>query len=79
MLIERDDHVVNACEIKFYSDAFVVDKTYYHDLLRRQNILIEKLSPKMAVYQTLISTYGLKKNEYSGIFSQVVSMDDLFV
>ena len=78
LLIERDDHVVNACEIKFYSDAFVVDKSYYRELLRRQNILIEKLSPKMAVYQTLISTYGLKQNEYSGVFSQVVSMDDLF-
>lgn len=78
LLIERDDHVVNACEIKFYSDAFVMDKTYYRELLRRQNILIEKLSPKVAVYQTLISTYGLKKNEYSGVFSQVVSMDDLF-
>lgn len=78
LLIERDDHVVNACEIKFYSDTFIVDKSYYRELLRRQSILLEKLSPKVAVYQTLISTFGMKRNEYSGVFSQVVRMDDLF-
>ena len=78
LMIERDDRVINACEIKFYSDMFTVNNTYYRELLRRQGILVEHISPKTAVYQTLISTYGLKKNEYSGIFSQVVTLDDLF-
>ena len=78
LLIERDDHVVNACEVKFYGDAFTVDKDYYRALLRRQGILLEHLSPKMAVHQTLISTFGLNKNEYSGVFTQVITMDDLF-
>ena len=78
LLIERDDNVVNACEIKFYSDAFTVDKGYYRTLLRRQGLLLERLSPKMAVHQTLISTFGLNRNEYSGVFTQVVTMDDLF-
>ena len=40
---------------------------------------MEQLSPKMAVHQTLISTFGLNRNEYSGVFAQVVTMDDLFV
>ena len=78
LLIERDDNVINACEIKFYSDAFSVDKKYYRELQGRQEILIKRISPKIAVYQTLISTYGLKQNEYSSIFSQTVIMDDLF-
>ena len=78
LLIERDDHVVNACEIKFYSDAFTVDKAYYRELLRRQSLLANRLPRKMAVYQTLISTYGLNPNEYSGVFAQDLTMDDLF-
>lgn len=78
LLIERDDHVINACEIKFYSDEFTVNYSYYRELLSRQGILMEHISPKMSVYQTLISSYGLKRNEYSGIFTQVVTMDDLF-
>lgn len=40
--------------------------------------LLERLSPKMAVHQTLVSTFGLKRNEYSGTFTQVITMDDLF-
>lgn len=79
LLIERDDNVVNACEIKFYSDEFSVDKGYYRALLHRQELLLGHLSPKMAVYQTLISTFGLRQNEYSGVFAQVITLDDLFV
>ena len=78
LLIERNDHVINVCEIKFYSDAFTVDKSYYKEVLHRQEILIGFISPRTSVYQTLISAYGLKRNEYSGVFAQVVSMDDLF-
>lgn len=79
LLIERDDHVINMCEIKYYSDSFTVDKRYYRELLRRQEILRGKISPKISIYQTLISTYGLSKNEYSSIFTQSVCMDDLFL
>ena len=79
LLIERDDRVINACEIKFYSDEFVVDKTYYRKLLSRQGMLVERISPKVSVHQTLISTYGLKRNEYSGVFTQVITLDDLLL
>ncbi|MBQ8162021.1 MAG: ATP-binding protein [Clostridia bacterium] len=79
LLIERDDRIINACEIKFYSDEFVVDKTYYRKLLSRQGMLVERISPKVSVHQTLISTYGLKRNEYSGVFTQVITLDDLLL
>lgn len=79
LLIERDDRVINACEIKFYSDEFVVDKTYYRKLLSRQGMLVERISPKVSVHQTLISTYGLKRNEYSDVFTQVITLDDLLL
>ena len=47
-------------------------------LLRRQGILSKEVSPKVSVHSTLITTFGLAYNEYSGIFSNVVTMDDLF-
>lgn len=78
LIIERDDRVINACEIKFTGDKFIVDKAYYRTLQRRQSLLIEKISRKQSVQQTLISNYGLKRNEYSGIFTQVITLDDLF-
>ena len=78
LIIERKDNTVNMCEIKFYSDDFVVDKDYYRTIQRRIDMLSRQLSPKMSVFSTLITTYGLKKNEYSSVFINVVTFDDLF-
>ncbi len=78
MLLCRNDNVINMCEIKFYSGEFTVNKNYYNVLLRRQEILAKEVSRKMVVHNTLITTNGLKQNEYSGIFTNTITMDDLF-
>ena len=78
LLLERDDHVVNACELKFYSKEFSVDKAYDRTLRNRQDLLRRELSPKCAIHNTLITTYGLVRNEYSGFFVHVLTLDDLF-
>lgn len=78
MLILRKDNVVNMCEIKFYSDDFVVDKEYYRTIQRRVEGLLSAIPRKMSVYSTLITSYGLKKNEYSGVFVKTITFDDLF-
>lgn len=78
LLIFRNDNVVNMCEMKYYSDNFAVGKDYYQVLLHRQEILAKEISPKYSIYSTLVTTFGLTYNEYSGIFSNVITMDDLF-
>ena len=78
LLIKRNDNVINMCEIKYYSGPFKVNKDYYSKILRRQSILAEQVSPKMAIHSTLITTFGLMNNEYSGAFVSTVTMDDLF-
>ncbi|MCR5783558.1 MAG: ATP-binding protein [Clostridia bacterium] len=78
MLISRNDNVINMCEIKFYSGDFCVSKDYYKTMLQRQEMLLEEISPKSVVHTTLITTFGLKRNEYSGVFTNVITMEDLF-
>ncbi len=78
LLIKRDDHVVNMCEMKFYNEEFVVDKTYHKKLVHRENLLGRNLPRRMVVHSTLVTTEGLKYNEYSGIFQKVVTLNDLF-
>lgn len=78
LLIFRNDNVVNMCEMKYYSDNFAVGKEYYRVLLHRQELLAQEISPKFSIYNTLVTTFGLTYNEYSGIFSNVITMDDLF-
>ena len=78
LIIERADHVVNLCEMKFYGEEFSVGKAYCEKLYKRQRKLSEVVSRKGIVHLTLVTTFGLAYNEYSGTFQQVVSMDDLF-
>lgn len=78
LLISRNDNVVNMCEIKYYGDEFTVDKDYYRVLLKRQELLAKEVSPKVTIHNTLITTFGLTYNEYSGIFSSIITFDELF-
>lgn len=78
LLINRRDNVVNMCELKFYSSDFTVDSRYYRTLLSRAETLSEMLPKKAVVRSTLITTFGLTRNEYSSAFVNTVTMDDLF-
>ncbi len=78
LLIERKDQVVNMCEIKFHTQKFASNKGYHATLVHRQALLEEALPPYMVVHSTLITTYGLAYNEYSGDFETVITMEDLF-
>ena len=66
------------CEMKFYSDTFTVDKQYDRTLARRVNLLNSLIPHKKVIRSTLVTTYGLERNEYARAFQQVVTLDDLF-
>lgn len=78
LLIKRKDNVVNMCEMKFYSGDFSVTKTEYRKLLERIGLLAGRLPKKFVVHPTLVTTFGLTYNEYSGVFVRTVLLDDLF-
>lgn len=78
LLIDRKDNVIDMCEIKFYSEDFTIKKDYYLTLANRQNILSESIPKKKIIHSILITSYGLKNNEYSGAISSVITLKDLF-
>ena len=78
LLINRNDNVVNMCEMKFYNEDFAVSGEYYKKIASRVNKIHEELPKKYAVHSTLITTYGLAYNEYSGAFQQVITLENLF-
>ncbi len=41
-------------------------------------ILAENVSPKVAIHSTLITTFSLMQNEYSGAVTNAIVLDDLF-
>lgn len=78
LMIDRADNVINLCEMKFYGDEFRVTKEYHKKLAHRISLLSEKLPKRKVIHLTLITTEGLSRNEYSGIFQKVITLEELF-
>ena len=78
MVINRKDNVVNLCEMKFVETEFEVKNNYDKKLRERIQWVVDKVSRTHIVQMTLVTTFGLKYGIHSGIFQQVVTMDDLF-
>lgn len=80
LLIDRADHCMNLCEIKYCQDWFVISKAYEKELRQRRTIFIEKSKTKKTVFLTFITLYGVsKESSYYGIVDKELTMDDLFL
>lgn len=77
LLIERNDDVVNVCEMKFYKSPFAVTKQYAQTLANRLQMLEDK-RPALTFHLTYIGCSELVQNEYAEMFTSAVSLDDLF-
>ena len=79
LVIDRKDHVIDLCEIKYSESEYVIDKEYDMALRSRRESFRIHTKTKKTVQIIFISTYGLKQNKYSGLVSGQVVLDDLFV
>ena len=79
MLIDRSDNSINICEMKYYATEFEISKKEANELRIRREFFRTKTQTKKYLINTLVTTYGLKKNEHSaGIIDKVVVIDQLF-
>ena len=79
LLIDRRDHVINLCEVKFTQQPFVLAKSYKEELEKKLFTFREETQTRKSIFPTLITTFGLKDSAHSiGFIQSVVTMDDLF-
>ncbi|MCL2650291.1 MAG: ATP-binding protein [Candidatus Azobacteroides sp.] len=78
LIIDRNDNVINVCEIKFSRKEFVITKDYDENLRNKVWTFAEKAHTKKAIHITMLTTYGVKRNEYWGNIQSEVILDDLF-
>lgn len=79
LIIKRGDKIVNVCEMKFYDNEYLVKKKDYEDMQRRIRAFRSEHPECKTIHPVLVTTEGLKRNEYSKIFQNVVLLEDLFV
>lgn len=78
LLIERADRVINLCEVKYSAGRYALTKDEEMKLRIRMGDFVEETGSKYAIFPTLITTFGVKPNTYSGIVQSEVVLSDLF-
>ena len=79
LLIDRDDNIINLCEIKFYNSIFSIDKKYYLNLKNKINEFQQESATRKNIHVVMLTTYGLKPNEYSAeLVQNTLNMNCLF-
>jgi len=77
-LIDRNDNIINLCEMKYSNKEFVITKSYDENLRNKRCVFIEETNTKKSVHITMITTYGVKHNEYRNNIQSEVLLDQLF-
>lgn len=79
LVIDRDDDVVNLCEIKFYNNEYSMDSGYLTSLRNKENQFKTATKTKKSIYTVMITTWGVNLNQYSkAILSSNLKMHCLF-
>jgi uncharacterized protein len=79
LLLDRADHCINLCEMKFSSNPFVIDKKYAGELDTKVSIFQSQTRTRKTIFPTMITTFGTMHNQYyTGRIVSEVSMQELF-
>jgi len=64
--------------MKFASDEYIIDKAYSTKLREKRNAFLSETGTRKAAHTTLVTTFGLTRNEYSAEVLFQITMNDLF-
>ena len=79
LVIDRRDHVINLCEMKFSINQFVIDKKYSDELRNKMGTFKTETKTRKSIFLTLITTYGIQANVHSiGLVQNDIQMESLF-
>lgn len=79
LLIDRRDQVTDICEIKFSIGEYSITKEYAETLADKVNVFRNSVKTRNAIHLVMITSYGLKKNSYSGMVQNEITLDDFFL
>jgi hypothetical protein len=79
LIIDRQDFCINICEMKFSANEFIIDKSYASELENKVSVFKTKTKTAKTIFLTLVTTFGIKKNEHvTRLIQNEITMDALF-
>lgn len=79
LVIERNDNVIDLCEIKYTKEKFSISADYNEAIQNKRARFIEELKPEQAIHLILISASEVHKNGYADEFQKIIYTESLFL
>ena len=64
--------------MKYSISPFEITSRYNDEMQERKELFRSSTKTRKALHLTMVTTYGLKNNAYSGMIQSEVILDDLF-
>ncbi len=78
LLIDRNDGVINLCEMKFSREPYELAEDEIERMQRRRSVFKSETGTRKAVHLTMVISPELKRNVYANEVQSTVTLDDLF-
>lgn len=64
LIMDRADHCINLCEIKYYNQPVVLTEADAEHLNRKRQMFLQKTNTRKTLFNTFITPYGVQKNKH---------------
>jgi len=78
MLIDRDDDVIDICEMKYTSTVWNMQAADLESILYKEDVFKKETGTAKTIHKVLVSANGVKRNENSDEMQNIITLDDLF-
>lgn len=79
LLIDRNDHVINLFELKFYKEDYLLDKAYANEIRRKIAIFKAATKTKKQIFMTFLTSFPIIENQHAlNTIDEALTMDAFF-
>jgi hypothetical protein len=78
LLFDRNDGIINLCEIKYRNGPYKIDKEYALNLRIKEETYKAITKTNKQIFLSIITPFGLIENTYAQDISSVATLDNLF-
>ena len=79
LVIDRNDGIIDICEMKYCRDKYTLDKKSYENLKNKRAVFESNTKTRKAVQIVLISSFGAQHNAYyNELIHKEITLNDLF-
>ncbi len=78
MLIDRNDGVIDLCEMKYSEAEYAISTAYAHELARKRTVFADTTKTAKAIHVVLVTTLGIAQGINQHAVQTTVTLADLF-